>query len=462
MQDRVPPQNIEAEQSVLGAMLIDNTAAGSVTEMLLPEDFYRESHKIIYRAMLALLARNEPLDMITLINELKKMNKLDDVDGVAYITLLANFVPTAANVKYHAKIVEEKSIMRQLVEGGTAIAYMGYEGAGEAADILDKAEKRILRISNRRGGIDFSLIKDILPNTLDRISKALDNKEPVIGLATGFKDLDYLTAGMQPADFIILAARPSMGKTALALNIAQNVAIRGSKNGEPKKTVAFFSFEMSEELLVQRMLCAEAEIDSQRLRVGGEIKDEEDNSNLWNRLWIATDRLSEAHIFIDHNSDATVMNVRSKARRLKAEKGLDLIIIDYLQMMHGTGRNNSDNRQQEVSEISRGLKALARELGIPVIALSQLSRNVESRTVKRPILSDLRESGSLEQDADIVMFLYREDYYKAPDEEHTYITELIIAKHRNGPTGMVPLFFHEKYTKFISLSRRPEDGGRKD
>lgn len=462
MQDRVPPQNIEAEQSVLGAMLIDNTAAISVTEMLLPEDFYRESHKIIYRAMLSLLAKNEPLDMITLINELKKMNKLDDVDGVAYITLLANFVPTAVNVKYHAKIVEEKSILRQLVEGGTAIAYMGYEGTGEATDILDKAEKRILNISNRRGGIDFSLIKDVLPNTLDRISKALDNKEPITGLATGFKDLDYLTAGMQPVDFIILAARPSMGKTALALNIAQNVAIRGSRNGEPKKTVAFFSFEMSEELLVQRMLCAEAEVDSQRLRVGGEIKDEEDNSNLWNRLWIATDRLAEAQIFIDHNSDATVMNVRSKARRLKAEKGLDLIIIDYLQMMRGTGRNNSDNRQQEVSEISRGLKALARELAIPVIALSQLSRNVESRTVKRPILSDLRESGSLEQDADIVMFLYREDYYKAQDEEHTYVTELIIAKHRNGPTGMVPLFFHEKYTKFISLSRRPEDGGRKD
>lgn len=462
MQDRVPPQNIEAEQSVLGAMLIDNTAAISVTEMLLPEDFYRESHKIIYRAMLSLLAKNEPLDMITLINELKKMNKLDDVDGVAYITLLANFVPTAVNVKYHAKIVEEKSILRQLVEGGTAIAYMGYEGTGEATDILDKAEKRILNISNRRGGIDFSLIKDVLPNTLDRISKALDNKEPITGLATGFKDLDYLTAGMQPADFIILAARPSMGKTALALNIAQNVAICGSRNGEPKKTVAFFSFEMSEELLVQRMLCAEAEVDSQRLRVGGEIKDEEDNSNLWNRLWIATDRLAEAQIFIDHNSDATVMNVRSKARRLKAEKGLDWIIIDYLQMMRGTGRNNSDNRQQEVSEISRGLKALARELAIPVIALSQLSRNVESRTVKRPILSDLRESGSLEQDADIVMFLYREDYYKAQDEEHTYVTELNIAKHRNGPTGMVPLFFHEKYTKFISLSRRPEDGGRKD
>ena len=219
---------------------------------------------------------------------------------------------------------------------------------------------------------------------------------------------------------------------------------------------------MSEELLVQRMLCAEAEIDSQRLRAGSEMKNEGDNLNLWGRLWVAADRLSEAQIFIDHNSNGTVMNVRSKARRLKAEKGLDLIIIDYLQMMQGTGRNNSDNRQQEVSDISRGLKALARELNIPVIALSQLSRNVESRTVKRPILSDLRESGSLEQDADIVLFLYREDYYKGPDEEHTYITELNIAKHRNGPTGTVPLFFHEKYTKFISLSRRPEDGGRKD
>ena len=462
MQDRVPPQNIEAEQSVLGAMLIDNTAASLVVEMLLPEDFYRESHKVIYRAMLALLAKNVPLDMVTLINELKKMNKLDDVDGVAYITLLANFVPTAANVKYHAKIVEEKSILRQLVEGGTAIAYMGYEGAGDAADILDKAEKRILNISNRKGGVDFSIISDVVTKTIKRIEKALESREPVTGLATGFKDLDYLTSGMQPADFIILAARPSMGKTALALNIAQNVAIRGSKEGEPKKTVAFFSFEMSEELLVQRMLCAEAEIDSQRLRAGSEMKNEGDNLNLWGKLWVAADRLSEAQIFIDHNSNGTVMNVRSKARRLKAEKGLDLIIIDYLQMMQGTGRNNSDNRQQEVSDISRGLKALARELNIPVIALSQLSRNVESRTVKRPILSDLRESGSLEQDADIVLFLYREDYYKGPDEEHTYITELNIAKHRNGPTGMVPLFFHEKYTKFISLSRRPEDGGRKD
>jgi replicative DNA helicase len=265
---------------------------------------------------------------------------------------------------------------------------------------------------------------------------------------------------MQPGDYIILAARPSMGKTALALNIAQNVAIRVSRKDEPKKTVAFFSFEMSAELLVQRMLCAEANIDAQLLRVGGETKEEKDNSGLWNRLWIATDRLAEAQIFIDHLSNGTIMDVRSKARRLKEKQGLDLIVIDYLQMMRGTGRSNSDNRQQEVTEISRGLKALARELSVPVLALSQLSRNVEQRTIKRPILSDLRESGSLEQDADIVMFLYREDYYKGQDEEHTYVTELNIAKHRNGPTGTVPLFFHEKYTKFVSLSRRPEDGGR--
>ena len=461
MQDRVPPQNIEAEQSVLGAMLIDPKAAVLVTEMLKPEDFYREAHKVIYRAMLTLQAKNEPIDMITLINELKSMKKLDDVGGFSYITLLANVVLTAANVEYHAKIVEEKSILRQLVENGTAIACMGYEGAEDVLDILDKAEKRILNISNRKGRADFAVISDVLVNTINRIEKVLSLKEPITGLPTGFKDLDYMTGGMQPGDYIILAARPSMGKTALALNIAQNVAIRCSRKDEPKKTVAFFSFEMSAELLVQRMLCAEANVDAQLLRVGGEIKEEKDNSGLWNRLWIATDRLAEAQIFIDHLSNGTIMDVRSKARRLKEKQGLDLIVIDYLQMMKGTGRSSTENRQQEVSEISRGLKALARELSVPVLALSQLSRNVEQRTIKRPILSDLRESGSLEQDADIVMFLYREDYYKGPDEEHTYVTELNIAKHRNGPTGMVPLFFHEKYTKFVSLSRKPEDGADK-
>ena len=460
MQDRIPPQNIEAEQSVLGAMLIDSKAAVLVLEMLKPEDFYREAHKVIYRAMLTLQAKNEPIDMVTLINELKNMKKLDDVGGVSYITLLANVVLTAANVEYHAKIVEEKSILRQLVENGTAIACMGYEGTEDVLDILDKAEKRILSISNRQGKADFAVISDVLANTINRIEKVLSLKEPITGLPTGFKDLDYMTGGMQPGDYIILAARPSMGKTALALNIAQNVAIRVSRKDEPKKTVAFFSFEMSAELLVQRMLCAEANIDAQLLRVGGETKEEKDNSGLWNRLWIATDRLAEAQIFIDHLSNGTIMDVRSKARRLKEKQGLDLIVIDYLQMMRGTGRGNSDNRQQEVTEISRGLKALARELSVPVLALSQLSRNVEQRTIKRPILSDLRESGSLEQDADIVMFLYREDYYKGQDEEHTCVTELNIAKHRNGPTGTVPLFFHEKYTKFVSLSRRPEDGGR--
>jgi replicative DNA helicase len=462
MQDRVPPQNIEAEQSVIGAMLIDKNAVGIVTEVLMPEDFYRQAHQVIYSAMLTLHSRNEPIDMVTLIEELKKMNKLDDVGGVAYITLLANAVPTAANAKYHAKIVEEKSLLRQLVEGATVIASMGYEDSENVRDILDKAEKTILQISNRKGGTDFAIISDVLEATINHIQAVLESKQPITGVATGFKDLDYLTAGLHPSDFIILAARPSMGKTALALNIAQNVAIRGSREGEPKKRVAFFSLEMSREQLVQRMLCSEADVDAQRLRAGSDDKDGENTDLLWNKLWTASDRLAGAEIFIDDTPGLSIMEMRSKSRRLQAEGGLDLIVIDYLQLMQGTvGRNSSDNRQQEVSEISRGLKALARELNVPVLALSQLSRSVENRQIKRPMLSDLRESGSLEQDADIVMFLYRDDYYKVADEDLTHITELIVAKHRNGPTGRVNLYFKNECTKFISLSRRPEDGGRR-
>ena len=462
MQDRVPPQNIEAEQSVIGAMLIDKNAVGIVTETLMPEDFYRQAHQVIYSAMLTLHSKNEPIDMVTLIEELKKMNKLDDVGGVAYITLLANAVPTAANAKYHAKIVEEKSLLRQLVEGATAIASMGYEDSEDVRDILDKAEKTILQISNRKGGTDFAVISDVLEATINHIQAVLESKQPITGVATGFKDLDYLTAGLHPSDFIILAARPSMGKTALALNIAQNVAIRGSREGEPKKRVAFFSLEMSREQLVQRMLCSEADVDAQRLRAGSDDKDRDNTDILWNKLWTASDRLAGAEIFIDDTPGLSIMEMRSKSRRLQAEGGLDLIVIDYLQLMQGTvGRNSSDNRQQEVSEISRGLKALARELNVPVLALSQLSRSVENRQIKKPMLSDLRESGSLEQDADIVMFLYRDDYYKGADEDLTHITELIVAKHRNGPTGRVNLYFKNECTKFISLSRRPEDGGRR-
>ncbi len=461
MQDRVPPQNIEAEQSVIGAMLIDKNAVSLVTEKLMPEDFYRQAHQVIYSAILTLHSKNEPIDMITLINELKKMNRLDDVGGVAYITLLANVVPTAANAKYHAQIVEEKSTLRQLVEGGTAIASLGYEGADDVPVIIDQAEKMILRISNRKGSKDFAEISEVLSDTINHIQAVLESRQSITGVATGFVDLDKLTAGLHPSDFIILAARPSMGKTALALNIAQNVAIRGAREGQPKKRVAFFSLEMSREQLVQRMLCSEADVDAQRLRAGGDNKDN-DNADLWNKLWVAADLLSNAQIFIDDTPGITIMEMRSKARRLQAEGGLDLVVIDYLQLMQGTsGRNSSDNRQQEVSEISRGLKALARELNVPVLALSQLSRSVEARQVKKPMLSDLRESGSLEQDADIVMFLYRDDYYKGAEEAPTHITELIVAKHRNGPVGRVNLFFKNECTKFISLARRPEDGGRR-
>ncbi len=463
MQDRVPPQNIEAEQSVIGAMLIDKNAVSLVTEKLMPEDFYRQAHQVIYSAILTLHSKNEPIDMITLINELKKMNRLDDVGGVAYITLLANVVPTAANAKFHAQIVEDKSILRQLVEGGTAIASLGYEGADDVPVIIDQAEKMVLRISNRKGSKDFAEISEVLSDTINHIQAVLESRQSITGVATGFVDLDKLTAGLHPSDFIILAARPSMGKTALALNIAQNVAIRGAREGQPKKRVAFFSLEMSREQLVQRMLCSEADVDAQRLRAGADIRDKDtDNADLWNKLWVAADLLSNAQIFIDDTPGITIMEMRSKARRLQAEGGLDLVVIDYLQLMQGTsGRNSTDNRQQEVSEISRGLKALARELNVPVLALSQLSRSVEARQVKKPMLSDLRESGSLEQDADIVMFLYRDDYYKGAEEAPTHITELIVAKHRNGPVGRVNLFFKNECTKFISLARRPEDGGRR-
>jgi len=452
--DRVPPQNIEAEQSVLGAMLIDKEAVALVAEKLLPEDFYREAHRVIFQAMLSLYARNEAVDLITITDALKSMGKLDDVGGIAYVTSLANMVPTAANVKYHADIVEEKSTLRQLVSCGTKIAGLGYEGGTDVREIIDEAESTVLTVSNRKQKNDFVPIERVLEATVKNIESLVGSKGGITGLATGFLDFDNLTAGLHPSDFIILAARPSMGKTALALNMVQNVAIRGlGKDGDQKK-VGLFSLEMSKEQLVQRMLCAEAEIDAQNLRVG-QLSDDD-----WGRLWQAADSLSKAKIFIDETPGITAMEMRSRARRLKAQEGLDLIVVDYLQLMQGSGKKaNADNRQQEVSEISRSLKALARELNVPVIALSQLSRGVESRTSKRPMLSDLRESGSLEQDADIVAFLYREDYYKQEDEEKSNITELIVAKHRNGPVGTINLFFQNQFTKFRSMSRQKPPKG---
>lgn len=448
MEERVPPQNIEAEQSVLGAMLIDKEAIAKATEILSADDFYREAHRVIFNAMLELYNKNEAVDMITVTDILRRDNKLEDIGGIAYITSLANVVLTAANVKFHADIVAEKSVLRQLVRVSTEIAAMGYEANDEVSTLLDTAESRILEIANKKKRSDFTPIGDVLMNAVQSIEKLLQNRGGLTGLPSGFNDLDKLISGLHPSDFIILAARPSMGKTALALNIVQNVALRAHKKigGDPK-SVAFFSLEMSKEQLVNRMLCAEANIDSQRLRVG-EMADKD-----WDALWEACDVMSKAKIYIDDTAGITVMDMRSRARRLKAEHGLDLIVVDYLQLMQGSGkRNNSGDRQQEVSEISRSLKALARELDVPVIALSQLSRSVETRQVKRPMLSDLRESGSLEQDADIVAFLYREDYYN-PETENKH-TELIIAKHRNGPVDTVNLFFHKQFTKFVGFSKR--------
>lgn len=448
MQDRVPPQNIEAEQCVLSAMLLDREAIVKATEILTSGDFYREAHRVIFNAMLELYNKNEVVDMVTVTEILRRDNKLEDIGGIAYITGLANAVPTAANVKYHAEIVSEKSVLRQLVRVSTEIATMGYEANDDVGVLLDTAESRILEISNRKKKAEFTPISDVLMDSVQNLEKLLNNKGGLTGLPTGFIDLDKLTSGLQPSDFIILAARPSMGKTALALNIVQNVALRAHKRigGEPR-SVAFFSLEMSKEQLVSRMLCAEASIDSQRLRVG-ELGD-----NDWDALWTACDAMSKAKIYIDDTAGITAMEMRSRARRLKAEHGLDLIVVDYLQLMQGSGkRSGSSDRQQEVSEISRSLKALARELNVPVISLSQLSRSVESRNIKRPMLSDLRESGSLEQDADIVAFLYREDYYdKETENKHT---ELIIAKHRNGPVDTVNLFFHKQYTKFADMTNR--------
>lgn len=441
MIDRVPPQNVEAEQAVLGAMMIEREAISKVSEVIRPEDFYREAHRLIFNAMMELFNKNEAVDLVTVVEVLRRDEKLEGAGGIAYVSALANSVPTAANVMYHARIVEEKALLRQLINTATYVAGMGYEANEEVAVIMDKAEKLILEVSNRKAGQEFASIKNIIFDVFDKVSELYSSKGGITGLPTGFKDLDKLTSGLQPSDLILIAARPSMGKTAFVLNIAQNIAVK------EKKAVAFFSLEMSKEQLVQRMLCAEAPIDAQRLRIG------ELENNDWDKLVRAADRLAAAPIFIDDTAGITVMEMRSKARRLKIEHDLQLIIIDYLQLMQGgTGSSRSENRQQEISEISRSLKALARELKVPVIALSQLSRGVESRQVKKPMLSDLRESGSLEQDADIVAFIYREDYYE-PETERKNITDIIIAKHRNGPVDSVQLFFHKQFTKFSDLSR---------
>ena len=435
--ERVPPQNIEAEQSVLGAMLIKKEAITQAQELLRPDDFYREAHRIVFETMLELAGDNEAVDLVTLTEALRKKEMLEKVGGISFITALANYVPTAANIVYHAQIVKEKSELRHLIDVATEIASAAYEATDDVKDIMDDAEKKILAVAANQTGGAFEPIRNIVIDTVGRVETLYENQGGLTGISTGFRDLDRDTSGLQKSDLILVAARPSMGKTAFTLNIATYAAMHGH-------TVAFFSLEMSKEQLVQRMLCSEGGIDSQRLRTG-QLEDAD-----WDRLINTADRVSKASIYIDDTAGINVMDLRSKARRLKAEHGLDLIVIDYLQLMQGRPNKNGDNRQQEISEISRSLKALARELNVPVIALSQLSRSVEARQVKRPMLSDLRESGSLEQDADIVMFLYREDYYDK-DTEHKNQTEVIIAKHRNGPVDTVNLYFQKEYTKFRDM-----------
>jgi replicative DNA helicase len=437
--DRIPPHNLDAEQSVLGSMMLEPDAVMKAMEVLRAEDFYRDAHKLIYQVIVELTDRREPVDLITVSEELRQKNALDKVGGVAYVASLANIVPTAANAEYYARIVEEKALHRSLIGVSSRIAALGFEGQEDIETLINQAERMVYDLSNRRNTRGFATMHEVLMDTFDRIEYLYQNKGDVTGVPTGFTDLDKITSGLQPSDLVIIAARPAMGKTAFCLNIAQNAAIKA------KVPVALFSLEMSSGQLVQRMLCAEAMIDQHKLRTG-QLGEQD-----WPKLVNAVGPLSQAPIFIDDDIGISVLEMRAKCRRLKNEQGLGLIIIDYLQLMQGSGKR-SENRQQEISEISRSLKGLARELNCPVIALSQLSRAAEQSQDKRPNLSHLRESGAIEQDADIVSFIYRDEYYH-PDSEKKGIAEIIIAKHRNGPIGSVELGFLQEYTKFVNLAR---------
>jgi len=433
--DRVPPQSKEAEQSVLGSMIIDREAIFAAAELLVENDFYSTAHQRIFAAIVALSEKGEPVDTITLTAELQKNKSLEEVGGSAYLVVLANAVPTAANVQYHAQIVREKAILRSLIQAATGIVTRSFDSPHNVDEFLDEAEQLIFEIGSRGKYQGFASLKEVLVQAFDRIEKLYDEKKGVTGLSTGFVDLNRITSGLQDSDLIIIAARPSMGKTTLALNMTQQIAVR------EKKPTAFFSMEMSKEQLAQRLLCAEAQIDAQNMRRGNLSQDE------WSKLTRAVGPLSESPLYIDDSATLSVMEVRAKARRLKAEKGLDAIFVDYLQLMRGFSR--SENRQQELSEISRALKALAKELSIPVVALSQLSRAVEKRNDRRPILSDLMESGGIEANADLVMFIYRDSYYDKNSDKGN-LAEINIAKQRNGPTGQVELYFIDRYTKFAN------------
>lgn len=441
--ERTPPHSIEAEQAVLGAIFIDRDAMIAAVDSIVPEDFYRGVHQRIFTVMMELNDRGEPIDIITVTDDMHRREWLEEAGGVAYLTDLANAVPTAANIRYYVRIVEEKSLLRRLIRTATSIATEGLEASEEVDVLLSDAERRILEVAQKKNAGEFVEIKDVLVEAFDKIETLQHQTGDVTGIPTGFTELDRVTAGFQRSDLIIVAARPSVGKTAFALNISQNVATKTDEN------VAIFSLEMGADQLVMRMLCAEGNIDAQRLRTG---KLEDDD---WQKLTMAMGSLSKAGIFIDDSPGIKVKEIRSKCRKLKQERGLGMIMIDYLQLISGDARS-SEGRQQEVSEISRELKGLARELDVPVIALSQLSRGVESRQDKRPMMSDIRESGSIEQDADIVAFLYRDDYYDQESDNKDTI-EIIIAKQRNGPVGTVELAFVKHFNKFVNLERRYDE-----
>jgi replicative DNA helicase len=439
--DRLPPHNLEAEQSVLGSLLIDRDAVIRIASSLKPEDFYLPANGSIYQAILDLYNRREPTDMLTLTDELGRRNQLDQIGGLAYLSTLLDSVPTSVHVEYYGRIVERTATMRRLINAGASIVGVGYRDDLDVEEALDLAEKTIFDVSQRRATRDFVSISEVLERFFDQIDYLQQNRGSLVGVPTGFGELDQLTGGFQRSDLIVLAARPGFGKTSLALGVAYAAAVQHGR------TVGIFSMEMSAEQLVQRLISAETGVDSHRLRLG------QINDNEWDSVSRAFGRLGEAQIFIDDAAGLSVMDVRTKARRLQAERGLDLVVIDYLQLMHS---RRGENRVQEVSEISRGLKGLARELNIPVLSLSQLSRAVESRASNehRPLLSDLRESGSIEQDADLVIFIHREDRYRE-DSEKKGIAEIIVAKHRNGPVGSINLRFFEKTARFADLERLP-------
>jgi len=437
IQVNTPPHSVEAEQAVLGAVILDSDRLITASERVDPDDFYRVSHQRIFEAMLKINDRGELVDLVTLSSELQAQGILDEIGGLNYLAEIAEAVPAIGNIGYYLNVVDQKAALRRLIRTATNIVSDGYERQDEVDAVLSDAERNILKVSQRKGQSSFHPIGSVLSDAYATIEKLHQSSGEITGIATGFSDLDKMTAGFQRNDLIIVAARPSVGKTAFALNISQNVAVRTGEN------VAIFSLEMGAEQLVMRMLCAEGNIDAQRLRTGRlEAED-------WGRLSLAMSSLSQAGIYIDDTPGLRVNEIRAKCRRLKQEHGLGMIMIDYLQLIVGNGKPG-ENRQQEVSEISRTLKAIARELQVPVIALSQLSRGVESRQDKRPMMSDIRESGAIEQDADIVAFLYRDDYYDKESEDANTI-EIIIAKQRNGPTGTVKLSFRKEYNKFVNM-----------